>query len=55
MDHKEVSTIIPGASSPAQIQGNSKTSNLPPLSEKLITDLEEFYKKNIHSHIRGVY
>ncbi|WP_271767605.1 aldo/keto reductase [Aquimarina algiphila] len=55
LDHKEVSTIIPGASSPAQIQGNSKTSNLPPLSEKLITDLEEFYKKNIHNHIRGVY
>lgn len=55
LDHKEVSTIIPGASSPMHIYGNSKASNLPPLSKKLMIDLEEFYKKNIHDHIRGVY
>jgi aryl-alcohol dehydrogenase-like predicted oxidoreductase len=55
LDHKEISTIIPGASSPRHIYENSKASNLPPLSEKLMNDLEEFYYKNIHDHIRGVY
>jgi hypothetical protein len=34
---------------------NSKASELPSLSEKLMTDLEAFYNKNIHDHIRGVY
>lgn len=55
LDHKEVSTIIPGASSPNHIYGNSKASNLPHLSEKLMIDLEEFYHNNVHKHIRGVY
>lgn len=55
LDHKEVSTIIPGASSPMHISGNSKASNLPHLSEKLMIDLEEFYHNNIQKHIRGVY
>ncbi len=55
LDHKEISTIIPGASSPKHICGNAKASNLTPLSEKLMIDLEEFYNKNIHNHIRGVY
>lgn len=55
LDHKEVTTIIPGASSPKHIFQNSKVSNLPALPQKLITDLETFYHKNIHQHIRGVY
>ena len=55
LDHKEVSTIIPGASSPRHIKGNAKASNLPHLSEKLMMELESFYHKKVHKHIRGVY
>jgi aryl-alcohol dehydrogenase-like predicted oxidoreductase len=55
LDHKEVSTIIPGASSPNHIYGNAKVSNLPQLSDELINDLEVFYKNKVHKHIRGVY
>ncbi|KKM21352.1 hypothetical protein LCGC14_1636290 [marine sediment metagenome] len=55
LDHKEVSTIIPGASSPIHIKGNAIASNLPHLSEKLMSDLEAFYDNKVHKHIRGVY
>ena len=55
LDHKEVTTIIPGASSPNHIQNNSKTSSLSPLSKELMDSLEAFYKEKVHQHIRGVY
>ena len=55
LDHKEISTIIPGASSPMHIYENAKASNLTPLSKKLMFDLEDFYTKNIQNYIRGVY
>jgi aryl-alcohol dehydrogenase-like predicted oxidoreductase len=55
LDHKEVTTIIPGASSTQQVIENSKISDLPPLSNKLMRELEEFYHNNVHNKIRGVY
>lgn len=55
LDHKEVSTIIPGASSPTHIYNNARVSDLPQLSKKLMSDLEAFYQNKVHKHIRGVY
>lgn len=55
LDHKEVTTIIPGASSVKQVVQNSKASDLPSLSDQLMNELQEFYNKSIHHHIRGVY
>ncbi|MDO1511402.1 aldo/keto reductase [Maribacter confluentis] len=55
LDHKEVTTIIPGASSPNHIKDNAKASELAPLSKKLMNDLDTFYKEKVHVHIRGVY
>ncbi|SNR42518.1 Predicted oxidoreductase [Maribacter sedimenticola] len=55
LDHKEVTTIIPGASSPNHIKDNAKASELTPLSKKLMNDLDTFYKEKVHAHIRGVY
>lgn len=55
LDHKEVTTIIPGASSASQIIQNSKASNLPNLPSALMNELKEFYKTSIHEHIRGSY
>ncbi|MBM1107019.1 aldo/keto reductase [Aurantibacter crassamenti] len=55
LDHKEVSSIIPGASSPTHVYANAATSNLTALPEKLMRDLEEFYTNKVHKHIRGVY
>lgn len=55
LDHKEVTTIIPGASSTKHVIQNAKTSSLPRLSEQLMQDLTKFYNEKIHDHIRGVY
>lgn len=55
LDHKEVSTIIPGASSPIHIKDNANVSKLKQLPEKLMNDLEDFYHKKVHKHIRGEY
>ncbi|TBN05581.1 aldo/keto reductase [Hyunsoonleella flava] len=55
LDHKAVTTIIPGASNTKHVIQNSKTSSLPQLSEKLMQDLKHFYDEKVHEHIRGVY
>lgn len=55
LDHKEVSTIIPGASSPMHIKGNAKASDVDSLPAKLMNDLMRFYEEKVHNHIRGVY
>ncbi len=55
LDHKEVSTIIPGASSDKHVIGNARSSDLHPLSPKLMQTLEEFYCSNVHDNIRGAY
>lgn len=55
LDHEEVTTIIPGASSPNHIKSNAEASSLSPLSEQLMDELETFYKEKVHKHIRGVY
>jgi aryl-alcohol dehydrogenase-like predicted oxidoreductase len=55
LDHKEVTTIIPGASSANQIVQNSQVSSLPSLPLELMNELKDFYKNNIHNHIRGTY
>jgi len=55
LDHDEVSVIIPGASSPEQASENAKVSDLPPLSDELHQKLSDFYKQEVHEHIRGAY
>jgi len=55
LDHKAVSAIIPGASSPEQARSNAEVSSLPPLSEELHRALAEFYRTEVHDHIRGAY
>lgn len=55
LDHKEVTTIIPGASSTKHVIQNAKTSSLTSLSEEVIQYLKRFYNEKVHEHIRGVY
>ncbi|WP_319501675.1 aldo/keto reductase [uncultured Draconibacterium sp.] len=55
LDHKTVSTVIPGASSPKQVTGNSAASEMAPLTDELHAKLSEFYLSRIHDSIRGVY
>ncbi len=55
LDHKEVSTIIPGASSTKHISENARVSELSPLPESLKKELANFYQDKVHQHIRGKY
>ncbi len=55
LDHKAVTTIIPGASSTQQVKSNTAVSVLPPLGSMLHHELSAFYKKEVHDHIRGAY
>lgn len=55
LDQDAVSTIIPGASSPAQVKENARVSSLEPLSENLHQELFDFYQNKVGQHIRGAY
>lgn len=55
LDHKEVTTIIPGASATKHVIQNAKTSSLSALPDQLMQDLKHFYNEKVHEHIRGVY
>lgn len=55
LDHKEISTVIPGATRPEQIDSNAAASGIIPLSPKTHAALEEMYNEKIKSTIRGPY
>ena len=55
LDYEEVSVIIPGASSPRQARENTRATELPPLPAQLHQRLSEYYRTQVHSHIRGPY
>ena len=55
LDHPAVSTIIPGASRPKQVVSNAMASSLLPLANSTHEKLREFYRKEVHEHIRGPY
>lgn len=52
LDHDAVTTIIPGASSKTQVEGNVSVSSLPPLPDDLHEALYAFYVEQVEQHIR---
>ena len=55
LDHRAVSTVIPGASSPIQVRDNAIAADLRPLPEALHAQLAELYWSEIHEAVRGAY
>ena len=55
LDHDAVTTVIPGATSPAQIRANAAISSLPPLSADIHQCLADFYRADVAPHVRGQY
>ena len=47
LDHPAVSTVITGATRPAQVAENATVSDLPPLSPALHDRLADFYRKEV--------
>lgn len=55
LDHPEVTTVIPGASSIAQVNSNVAASDLPPLTVEVHNGLRRLYEEKIKQKIRGHY
>ena len=55
LDHKEVTTVIPGASKVSQVEGNVAASSLPSLSPDSHRKLKDLYTTEIKHQIRGHY
>ena len=55
LDHPAVTTVITGASRPAQVTANAGVSALPPLTPELHDTLRNFYQSEVRAHIRGPY
>jgi len=53
LDHPEVTTVIPGASSPQHVKSNTAASELDPLPEQTHKKLRTLYDDDIRPHIRG--
>ena len=53
LDHPEVTTVIPGASSKSQVESNTAASELEPLSSSVHEQLRSLYEDEIRSSIRG--
>ena len=55
LDYDAVTTIIPGASKPAQAKSNLRATDMPPLPRATHDALRTFYTQSVKSHIRGPY
>jgi aryl-alcohol dehydrogenase-like predicted oxidoreductase len=55
LDHPEVTTVIPGASSVAQVKSNVGAAELPPLPKETHNALRQLYDERIKPVIRGHY
>lgn len=55
LDHDEVTTVIPGASSVAQVRSNMAASELPPLPKETHQKLRTLYDNKIKVAVRGQY
>jgi aryl-alcohol dehydrogenase-like predicted oxidoreductase len=55
LDHEAVTTIIPGATKPAQARANVRASDFPPLPPSTHAALRDFYAREVKAHIRGAY
>jgi aryl-alcohol dehydrogenase-like predicted oxidoreductase len=55
LDHPEVTTVIPGASKPSQVESNVAASSLSRLSPETHQQLRKLYDEEIRPAIRGHY
>lgn len=55
LDHEAVTTVIPGASSVAQVTQNALVSELSPFAPELHAKIHKFYEDSVAGQIRGPY
>jgi aryl-alcohol dehydrogenase-like predicted oxidoreductase len=55
LDQKEITCVIPGFKSTAQVVDNLSAMEVPAYSGDELSRLQEFYRNEVTSHIRGPY
>ncbi|MGJ9383629.1 aldo/keto reductase [Salipaludibacillus sp. CF4.18] len=55
LEHHAVSSVIPGFKNVKQVENNLKAISTKKYSPKELTEIQSFYEKNVHAHIRGAY
>lgn len=55
LDHEAVSTVIPGFKNSQQVLDNLGALDVPSFTQEDMARLEQWYKENVHAHIRGSY
>jgi len=55
LQHPEITTVIPGASNPAQVNSNMQAAALPPISSEVMAQLSDLYTREIYPSIRGCF
>lgn len=53
VDQPQITSVISGASSAAQVKQNAAVAGMPPLSAELHKRLSEFYYLQVKEHVRG--
>ena len=53
LDYPAVTTVIPGARTPAQATANAAAAARPPLPKELHAALREFFRAAVRPHVRG--
>ncbi|MBP1949792.1 aldo/keto reductase [Virgibacillus litoralis] len=55
LEHKEVSSVIPGFKNVDQVEDNLQALDVKGYSTEELERLASFYRQEVHGHIRGVY
>lgn len=55
LDQKEITCVIPGFKSTAQVEDNLSAMDVPVFNAKELSRLKEFYQDQVAEHIRGPY
>ncbi|MDQ0256946.1 aryl-alcohol dehydrogenase-like predicted oxidoreductase [Evansella vedderi] len=55
LQHEAITTVIPGFKTTKQVEDNLAATEVPDFSQEELEKLAQFYKEEIHEHIRGAY
>ncbi|WP_208590656.1 aldo/keto reductase [Gracilibacillus suaedae] len=55
LSHEAVSSVIPGFKTVKQVEDNLAAVNVPEFSNQELEKIRNFYKNEVHDHIRGPY
>lgn len=55
LDHESVSCVIPGFKTVKQVEDNLQAVSVPSFSAEELEKLRQFYRDEVHEHIRGGY